>query len=171
VPQVHRLTHKSKRARRHGLGKFSQKSNPEVSWKGRVIVLAPVHVSVFMPDQPEPPTLTASAELAVPHSSSTILTDETLAVNIARLAAKWRKETGHLSSIERKAIHPAYQAIIATGKRGVPCVLRELKERGGHWFWALHFMSGGVDFGDVSSVQDLRNMWLNWGKQQGYCGL
>jgi hypothetical protein len=56
---------------------------------------------------------------------------------------------------------------MATGGRGVPYVLREMKEHGGHWFWALHFMSGGVDFGDVNGIEDLRNMWLTWGREQG----
>lgn len=89
---------------------------------------------------------------------------------ITALAAQWRKETGHLSSIERKAMHPAYQSIIATGKRGVPYILRELKERGGHWFWALHYMTG-VDIGEITGVEQMRTAWLSWGKKQGYVDL
>ncbi len=94
-----------------------------------------------------------------------------LGERIASLAEKWRKETGHLSSIERKALHPAYQEIIATGARGVPYVLREMKQRAGHWFWALHYMTG-VDLGsEGQTVQELRDAWLAWGRKQGYAGL
>ena len=96
--------------------------------------------------------------------------DGDFAEKITGLAEQWRKETGHLSSIERKALHPAYQAIIASGKRGVPYVLRELRERGGHWFWALHYMTG-VDLSvQGQSVDDLKRAWLDWGKKQGYVG-
>jgi hypothetical protein len=94
--------------------------------------------------------------------------NESLATKIARLAAQWRRETGHLSSIERKVIHPAYQSIMVTGRPGIPFVLKELKERGGHWFWALHFMSGGVEFENAANVQELREAWLAWGKNEGY---
>lgn len=97
--------------------------------------------------------------------------DTSLEDQISKLSKQWRKETGHLSSIERKALHPAYQAIIATGKRGVPYVLRELKERGGHWFWALHYMTE-VDLSSPGqTIDDLRKAWLEWGKKQGYAGL
>src|SRR5580692_8176691 len=57
--------------------------------------------------------------------------DRSFAHRITDLIDQWRRETGHLSSIDRKATHPAYQAIIATGNRGVPYVLRELKSNGG----------------------------------------
>jgi len=97
--------------------------------------------------------------------------DGSFGEKIIALAEKWRNETGHLSSIERKALHPAYQAIIATGKRGVPYVLRELKNRGGHWFWALHYMTGIDLSAPEQTINDLRNAWLAWGKKQGYAGL
>ena len=97
--------------------------------------------------------------------------DHSFAVKIAALAELWRKETGHLSSLERKALHPAYQEIIATGNRGIPYVLRELKERGGHWFWALRYMTG-IDLSQPDQkVNDLREAWLEWGRKQGFAGL
>lgn len=124
----------------------------------------PIIISINMPGY-------ISDQSAPPYLALVNPVDELLGERIVRLAAQWRKETGHLSSIERKAIHPAYQTIIATGRRGVPYVLRELKQRGGQWFWALHFMSGGVDFGEVSGMDELRNRWLAWGRMQGYSGL
>lgn len=166
----HRTSHKSQRAhRRDSLLRSVRESAANALIGGELLAMRQV-LYVFMPDQPAPPRLTMSARVAIPPVDLANPIDESLADRIARLASQWRKETGHLSSIERKVINPAYQAIIATGRRGVPYVLREMKERGGHWFWALHFMTG-VDFGDVQSVEDLRNMWLMWGREQGYAGL
>lgn len=86
------------------------------------------------------------------------------------LAERWRAETGHLSSIERKAMHPSYQRIVALGSAAVPFVLRELAERGGHWFWALHRMTG-VDLSQPDdTVRQLRERWLAWGRERGYLG-
>ena len=97
--------------------------------------------------------------------------DVSIGQRISELADQWRRETGHLSSIERKAMHPAYQEIIAIGSKGVPHVLRELKEHGGHWFWALRYMTG-VDLGeDCQSVGELREHWLDWGRKHNYAGL
>jgi len=97
--------------------------------------------------------------------------DDSFEERIKRLVDTWRKETGHLSSIDRKVLHPAYQEIISTGERGLPFILRELKSRGGHWFWALRFMAG-VDPGVPNqTVEELRNSWLAWGKKKGYTGL
>ena len=88
-----------------------------------------------------------------------------------RLSQEWRNQTGHLSSIERKAMHPAYQEIIGMGVEGVPYVLRDLKEHGGHWFWALHFMTG-LDLSRPNQTrEELQIEWLEWGRNQGYDGL
>jgi hypothetical protein len=175
VPQLHRTTHRSKRAHKLPLPPKSVRESAVHEFKERekeLVVIRQIHViSVFMPDKPSPPSLTASAKIALPPVGLATPVDQSLADRIARLAAQWRRETGHLSSIERKVIHPAYQSILATGKRGLPYVLRELKERSGHWFWALHFMSGGVDFGDVRGIEELRNKWLAWGIKEGYAGL
>jgi hypothetical protein len=97
--------------------------------------------------------------------------DDSFGDKIVKLVKQWRKATGHISSTESKVLHPAYQAIIATGSRGVPFILREMKERGGHWFWALHYMTGVDLSAPGQTVDDLRNAWLSWGKKQGYAGL
>lgn len=97
--------------------------------------------------------------------------DMTLGHRIRELVKEWRKATGHLSSIDRKALHPAYQAIIATGLRGVPFILQELKANGGHWFWALRYMTGKEIGEPGQTLDELREAWLNWGRKQGYAGL
>jgi hypothetical protein len=83
-------------------------------------------------------------------------------------AEQWRNETGHLSSIERKALHPAYQRIIAMGRPAIPYVLREMQERGGHWFWALRFMGGESPVPEGATVPQAREAWLAWGRKHNY---
>jgi hypothetical protein len=86
----------------------------------------------------------------------------------ARLANEWREATGHLSSIERKAIHPAYQRIMAMGEVAVPLILEELQQRGGHWFWALQHLTGANPANGIHEVHMAGLAWLNWGKDRGY---
>jgi hypothetical protein len=85
-----------------------------------------------------------------------------------RLAERWRRETRFSSSSDEKILHPAYQSIIAMGKTAVPLVLEELQARDGHWFWALHFMSGENPVPDDANVSQTRAAWLDWGKKKGF---
>jgi hypothetical protein len=88
----------------------------------------------------------------------------------AELASTWRSETGHLSSITQKAIHPAYQRIIGMGERALPLILRELQARRGHWFWALHAITGEdpVPPEDAGDVDKMRDAWLELGRIRGW---
>src|SRR5256885_1317850 len=58
------------------------------------------------------------------------------------LADTWRRETGFLSFMQQRALHPAYQRIIGMGWAAVPLLLRELQRQPDHWFWALHAITG-----------------------------
>ena len=86
------------------------------------------------------------------------------------LADQWRRETGMLSSISQMAAHPAYQEIIAMGPDIIPLLLRELQERGGHWFPALRALSGEnpAPREYAGQIPKIRECWLEWGRQQGY---
>jgi hypothetical protein len=43
------------------------------------------------------------------------------------LAEEWRAETGMLSLVTQKSMHPAYQKIISMGRPVVPLILRDLE--------------------------------------------
>lgn len=94
--------------------------------------------------------------------------DRPLEHEFEELSARWRAETSHLSSIERKVLHPAYQRIIGMGKAAVPFVLMELKARGGFWFWALHHMTGEDPAHGATTIGDARAAWLSWGIRKGF---
>ncbi len=97
-------------------------------------------------------------------------TDAAFAQRFAELAARWREETAHMSKMFRAAEHPAYQEIIAMGERAVPLLLAELESNGGHWFIALHRITGAspVPEEDAGRVQKMTEAWIAWGRAQGY---
>jgi hypothetical protein len=88
----------------------------------------------------------------------------------ADLAAKWRKETRFSSKAGRMAEHPAYREIVAMGKSAVALILADLEKNGGHWFIALHQITGANPVPEKSrgKVKEMAAAWLEWGRKQGY---
>lgn len=91
-----------------------------------------------------------------------------LEAEFQQLALTWRKETAVFSSVTKKVRHPAYQKIIAMGSTAVPLILRELERKPGHWFWALHTISGEDPVGEEDNFDAAVVAWLEWGKRKGY---
>lgn len=85
----------------------------------------------------------------------------------SELAERWRRETRFSSSSDEQILHPAYQSIMAMGSAAVPLVLEELRERHGHWFWALHFMTGVDPVPEGANIAQARDAWLTWGREKG----
>ena len=87
-----------------------------------------------------------------------------------KLVEWWRSETGLLSSIEDKVLHPAYQQIIGMGPEAIPLILRELQRSPGHWFWALNAITRDdpIDSKDAGNVRKMTEAWLKWGEERGY---
>ena len=92
------------------------------------------------------------------------------AQEFARLATAWKRETSHLSLAEMIAEHPAYQEIIAMGSTALPFILKDLKETGGQWFWALRAITGSspVRPKDRGNIEAITESWLNWGRANRY---
>lgn len=95
------------------------------------------------------------------------LSETLLEHKFRRLVEQWRGETLFISSSTEKMMHPSYQRIIGMGPAVVPLLLRELQERGGHWFWALRAITeeDPVNPEDVGRVRKMTEAWLQWGKQ------
>ncbi|HEX5726343.1 MAG TPA: hypothetical protein VFX98_12800 [Longimicrobiaceae bacterium] len=87
----------------------------------------------------------------------------------ARLAAQWREETDHLSSVTPMVLHPAYQRIIGMGPAAVPLILEDLARTSDHWFWALQAITGEnpVAPADSGQVPRMAAAWLAWGRERG----
>lgn len=83
-------------------------------------------------------------------------------------AQEWKRETGHISSMAKTVLHPAYQAIIGMGKPALPLIFEQLQRDRDHWLWALRAITqedparGLVDFDEAVEA------WLRWGKDHGY---
>jgi hypothetical protein len=85
------------------------------------------------------------------------------------LATRWRKETAMQSSMDKKAIHWAYQRIIGMGPAAIPLILREIKRRPGHWFWALDAITQGENpAADCETLTQATNAWIAWGEAKGH---
>jgi hypothetical protein len=87
-----------------------------------------------------------------------------------RLAEKWKKETGHLSRVTKRCMHPAYQQIIGMGAGVVPLVLDDLKKSRDDWFWALSAITGEnpITETDAGNVPKMTEAWLRWARAKGY---
>jgi hypothetical protein len=95
---------------------------------------------------------------------------ESTATRFRRLADRWRRETGHLSSLDDMCMHPAYQHIIGMGTDALPLIFEELAQRPDHWFWALNAITEEDPIppparGNVPAMTDA---WLKWGEEHGY---
>jgi hypothetical protein len=67
-----------------------------------------------------------------------------LEVQFRVLLTNWRKETRHVSSLRKMVMNHNYQAIIGMGKDALPFIFRELRDSGGHWYWALQSITSRV---------------------------
>jgi hypothetical protein len=82
-------------------------------------------------------------------------------------AQKWLEEMRFSSSVEEMAMYPSYQRIIGMGRQVVPLILRELRDRPNHWFWALNAITGEDPAQGEETQVGARDAWLGWGRQQG----
>ena len=93
--------------------------------------------------------------------------DQTRA-NFKRLAEEWRRETSLVSSMTKTVMHPAYQKIIGMGPLALPLILEDLRDQGGHWFWALRAITQENPADGHITFEGARRVWLEWGKARGH---
>lgn len=94
---------------------------------------------------------------------------ETVPQTFRRLAARWRAETAHVSSVPDIIMHPSYQEIMRLPKNEVvPLILRELRDNGGFWYPALYALTdkNPVRAQDVGNVRKMTDAWLEWGRSE-----
>lgn len=83
---------------------------------------------------------------------------------------KWKDETEVSSSMHDLVLNKSYQRIIGLGPIVIPLILKDLKNYGGHWFWALNALTGEnpVTQEDAGRIKKMREAWLTWGVEKGY---
>jgi hypothetical protein len=101
---------------------------------------------------------------------SRIVAKNSLERQFRQLSHQWENETGMLSDLSQKVIHPAYQRIIGMGQDAVPLLLNELSKRPNHWFWALRSITGAnpVKPEHRGRIKLMAKDWLCWGRDHGY---
>ncbi len=93
-----------------------------------------------------------------------------LETDFRRLAGQWKRETKHLSRIDRVCAHPAYLQIIGMGPDALPLIFQELERETDYWFVALAAIArtSPVAEGDRLNVDQVAAAWLHWGREHGY---
>lgn len=89
-------------------------------------------------------------------------TDEAVAERFSQLAAQWRDQTAHLSSVTQRVAHPSYQQIIGLGPQAVPCLIESLRQATDHWFPALVAIVGADHASGARTPSDAATRWVAW---------
>jgi hypothetical protein len=92
--------------------------------------------------------------------------DNELEREFRQLTDQWYEETRFLSSTSEIVSRETYYQIVALGRRVIPLILRELQERGGHWFLALRALTkeDPVNPQDRGNMRRMTQAWLDWGR-------
>ncbi len=108
---------------------------------------------------------------------SVIIADNSIDPNVKNveeefneLANLWHDQTDFLSSPSHITGNDTYLKIIAMGRRIIPLILKDLKERGGNWYRALRIISGDdpVSVESRGNVEQMKQAWFQWGRVRGY---
>lgn len=88
--------------------------------------------------------------------------------DFSRLNRNWRRETMLESSTSKLYFHVSYQKIIGMGRPALPLILKELRDNGGYWFWALECITGAnpVSKEMWGNYDARRNAWLKWASRR-----
>ncbi len=90
-------------------------------------------------------------------------------IKFRRLADEWERETAMHSVTSKIVLHPAYQRIIGMGPTVIPLILRQMKKKPGHWFWALDALTGGESPAEgAANLLEATSSWIKWGESKGY---
>jgi hypothetical protein len=80
----------------------------------------------------------------------------------------WHNDTRVMSSIQKKIFNEHYQRIIGMGKPALPLIFRELKERGGYWYWALECITGLNPAASATNIEEAKRAWLEFATSANY---
>lgn len=82
-------------------------------------------------------------------------------------ANEWRAATMFESNLERRFLQGSYQKIIGLGPDVLPWIIRDLKQGGHHWFWALTAIVGDDKADGCETAESAAAAWIAWGVEMG----
>ena len=85
-----------------------------------------------------------------------------------QLAGRWWQETRILSSIQAKIFNQHYQRIIGMGRRVLPLIFSDLRDRGGQWYWALECITGENPAAAARTLPEAKRIWLEYARKHNY---
>ena len=91
-----------------------------------------------------------------------------LASIFADRASRWRKQTRILSSIQSKIFHRDYQEIIGMGRPALPFIFADLRDNGGHWYWALECICRDNPAREAKTLPEAKRLWLEYAQEGGF---
>jgi hypothetical protein len=85
---------------------------------------------------------------------------------------RWKRATGHLSSLKKAIAHPSYLRIIglanqSSGFELERLLLHELESEPDHWFPALTAITGENPIRPEYDFDEAVAAWLDWGRAKG----
>ena len=90
-------------------------------------------------------------------------TTEPIEATFQRLKEQWYNDTKFVSSGTKIINHPAYKQIINLGSSVIPLIIEELRQGRGHWFSALHKLTGHSPAEEHrGNMGKMRDAWLQW---------
>ena len=92
---------------------------------------------------------------------------ERLRAEFETLARQWKDDTAGDSTGTAILMHPAHQRIVGMGRPALPLILEDMREQGGHWFAALHAISGENPIApeEQGRILKMQAAWLEWGRE------
>ncbi|MBL8065079.1 MAG: N-6 DNA methylase [Chthonomonadaceae bacterium] len=89
---------------------------------------------------------------------------------VARLAVEWKQTRSLAGSLAVQCDNPAYKAIVSLGGAAVPALLKLLETDPGHWFPALHAITGEnpVPTESEGKLKEMAKAWTQWAKDNGH---
>jgi hypothetical protein len=91
------------------------------------------------------------------------------AARFAQLMENWRKKIRYSSSLKRNILQPEYWDIIQMDKAALPFIFREMEgPRWADWLFALRVIADRTVGTSESGINEVRDAWLKWGRDNGY---
>ena len=88
---------------------------------------------------------------------------ESITDTFHQLKEQWYNATAFVSSGTEIINHPAHQQILDLGPAAVPLIVEELRQGRGHWFSALHKLTGYRPAEEhCGNMGKMRDAWLQW---------
>ncbi len=88
---------------------------------------------------------------------------ETVEERFSRLCKEWKKETSHISVLEKRYRHPSYREILTIKEAAIPLILKEMRRDPDWWFDALERLTKKNPAKNAETFYEGVDEWISWG--------